>query len=236
MGFVSGCAALGFTPGAGQLTRFETYYSELQQWNSRINLTSISGREETYIKHFLDSLTLLPVLRDLPPGGSLLDIGSGAGFPGLPLKIISSDIKLTLLEATAKKVRFLEHIVRVLSLTGVEVIHGRAEELARLNPRREGYDVVTARALAALPALAELALPMCRSGGVFIAMKKGDIEAEIAAAARAVRLMGGALERRVNVGLPGLDDGRSLIIYQKRSPTPAAYPRRSGLPARTPLL
>lgn len=238
MEFSSGCAALGIIPELRQLEQFEIYYSELQQWNSRVNLTSITGRPETYVKHFLDSLTILPVVRDLAPGGGfgLLDIGSGAGFPGLPLKIMMSGIKLTLLEATGKKVRFLEHMVQRLGLSGVEVVHGRAEELAYRTSHRENYDVVTARALAALPALAELALPLCRAGGIFISMKKGDMQAEITAAARAVQTMGGEMERQVSVDLPGLGGGRSLIIYKKRNPTPAIYPRRSGLPAKTPLI
>ena len=236
--FDSGCLTLGIKPNSLQLEQFEIYFSELQLWNSRTNLTSITDREGIFIRHFLDSLTLLPVLCGLPldDGLNLVDIGSGAGFPGLALKIMRNDIKLTLLEATGKKVRFLEHMVQTLGLDGVEVIHGRAEELAHQTRHRQSYRVVTARAVAALPALAELALPLCRPGGIFMAMKKGEMQAEIIAAAKAARLMGGALERQITIDLPGLHDGRSLIIYSKRSATPAAYPRRSGLPAKNPLI
>ena len=236
--FRAGCSALGIAPGPGQVEQFEIYYSELALWNSRFNLTAITSREGVFTRHFLDSLSLWLALRELPAGANvtLLDIGSGAGFPGLPLKIIFDQINIVLLEATGKKVKFLEYIVPRLGLSGVEVILGRSEEMAHLPRHRESYDVVVARALAALPALAELSLPFCRVGGIFVAMKKGEIKPEMMAAEKAVRLMGGSFRRQLKVDLPGLEDGRSLVIYNKRASTPGGYPRRSGLPAKCPLI
>jgi 16S rRNA (guanine527-N7)-methyltransferase len=167
----NGAADLGLDLTPAQLSAFELYYHELVEWNARFNLTAITNYEEVQVKHFLDSLTAVLVY-DFAGNPIVLDIGTGAGFPGIPLKIAFPGIKLTLMEATAKKVNFLGNVISKLGLNGVETVTGRSEELAHDSRYREGFDVVCARAVAALPALAELALPFCKVGGIFIAYKK----------------------------------------------------------------
>jgi 16S rRNA (guanine527-N7)-methyltransferase len=216
---------------------FEIYYRELVAWNKKVNLTAITDYDQVQIKHFLDSLTCLLAVRspksEIP--GRAIDIGAGAGFPGLPLKIVCSGLQLTLLEATGKKVGFLEHIVSRLGLAGVEVIKGRAEELGRDAARREGYDLALARAVAELPVLVEYALPFCRLGGLFVAQKGPEGDAEAKAAEEAMAALGGVLRRIVHLELPHLAEPRSLVVIEKIAPTPEKYPRRPGIPSKRPL-
>lgn len=216
-----------------QAAAFHVYSRELAAWNERVNLTAISQIEAVQIKHFLDSLTCLLAL---PPGDSLrvIDVGSGAGFPGLPLKIVRPDLRLTLLESTGKKTAFLEQIVQRLELQDVEVIQGRAEDLGQQAGHREAYDVAFARAVAELRVLLEYSLPFCRIGGRVIAQKRAGIEQEQASAAQAIAVLGGALCESISVTLPDLEP-RQLILIDKVRPTPPAYPRRAGLPAKRPL-
>ena len=225
---------MGLTLDQGQLGLFQTYYEELADWNRRLNLTSITGFDDVQLKHFLDSLTITLAGHPLV-GARVIDIGAGAGFPGLPLKIVFPDMKLVLLESRGKKATFLEHIVEKLSLADVEVIASRAEEAARLTNYRESFDIVLSRAVAPLPTLVELALPFARTGGVFIAQKKGDIDAEVEEAARAIKLLGGRLREVKPVDLKELAGGRRLVIIDKVSPTPQAYPRRPGMPKKRPI-
>jgi 16S rRNA (guanine527-N7)-methyltransferase len=231
----AGAERLGLGLSNAQLEKFQSYYRELMDWNKRVNLTAITDYEEVQLKHFLDSLT---VILAWPPGNTrlrLIDVGTGAGLPGIPLKIVFPDIKLTLLEATAKKAGFLRHIVEKLGLADVEIVVGRAEEVAHQPRYREGFDLVLSRAVAALPTLVELALPFAAVGGSFIAQKKGNISEEISRADRAIKLLGGRLRELKRVDITGLADERYLVIIDKVSPTPAKYPRRPGLPARRPL-
>jgi 16S rRNA (guanine527-N7)-methyltransferase len=232
----AGAEKLGLGLSPAQLEQFDSYYRELIDWNKRVNLTAITGYEEVQLKHFLDSLT---VGLAWPPGNNiglrLIDVGTGAGLPGIPLKIVFPEIKLTLLEATAKKAGFLRHIVEKLGLANVEIVVGRAEEVARNTQYREGYDLVLSRAVAALPALVELALPFCAVGGSFIAQKKGNIDEEIGRADKALRLLGGSLRELRKVDLAELAGERYLVIIDKNLPTPGKYPRRPGLPAKRPL-
>jgi 16S rRNA (guanine527-N7)-methyltransferase len=162
-------------------------------------------------------------------------VGAGAGFPGIPLKIAFPGLRLALLEATLKKASFLTHVVKELALQDTQVIAERAEDAARRPEHRETYDIVVARALAPMAALTELTLPFCKPGGCVVAMKKGDIAGELAGAQRAIALLGGRLREVKPVSAPGLEDGRALVIVDKVAPTPAAYPRRAGLPAKRPL-
>lgn len=234
---VTGAARLGLSLTEGQLASFEIYYRELVAWNERVNLTAVTACEEVQTRHFLDSLACSPVVPALPEGGRMraIDVGSGAGLPGLPLKIVWPGLRLTLLEATGKKVAFLEHLVGVLALEGVTVLHGRAEELAHDPAHRESYDLVLARALAQMATLAELTLPFSRPGGLVIAPKGADVAEEVRAAARAIALLGGRLRRVVPLDLSPLLSPRSLVVLDKVSATPGKYPRRPGVPAKKPL-
>jgi len=232
---VNGAKALGFSLSPAQIQAFQRYADELMAWNKRLNLTAITAPEDIQIKHFLDSLTCLLAI---PPASSprrIIDIGTGAGFPGLPLKIYDPTIRLTLLESIHKKTAFLQHLVTVLNLNEVEVIAGRAEALAHDPRHREAYDVAVARAVAELPVLAEYCLPFCRVGGLFIAQKKAGIEEEIKSAEGAITTLGGVLQGVIPVTLPGVDP-RQIIVVKKVQPTPPHYPRRVGVPARRPLV
>ncbi len=232
-----GAEEIGIKLDHNQLDRFETYYRELITWNQKTNLTRITSSEDVQIKHFLDSLTVaLALPRPITVGLSLLDVGSGAGFPGLPLKILFPEIHLVLLEATGKKAAFLEHIKSAFNLTETAVLALRAEEAAHLPPYRARFDAVVSRAVAELPTLLELTLPFCRLDGCVIAMKKGDIQAELKHSVRALELLGGKISEVKEVLLPGTADKRFLVVITKTAPTPAAYPRRPGMPAKRPLV
>jgi 16S rRNA (guanine527-N7)-methyltransferase len=231
--FVAGLNQLGLQLTSLQLEQLLRYRQELLDWNTRINLTAITDPEDVLLKHFLDSLTLLSVFDE--PQATLLDIGSGAGFPGLVLKIVRPDWQITSLEATGKKIAFQKHIVDTLELHGIETIHARAEELVRKEGYRGHFDVVTARAVAALPALLEYAAPYCKVGGQIILPKKGDIEAELAQGKRAASQLGAILKKDVSVMLPGLNDGRRLLVWKQQKACPVQYPRASTVMARKPL-
>ncbi len=231
----SGAKKLGLRLTPEQLGRFQTYYDELIDWNRRLNLTRITGYEEVQVKHFLDSLAVAQAVKPTP-GLRLIDIGSGAGVPGLPLKIASPQIRLTLLEATAKKADFLRHITARLGLDDVEVVAGRAEDIGRQAPYREGFDLVLARGVAPLATLVELTLPFCAVGGSFVSQKKGEIDTEISRAERAISLLGGKLREVMKIDLAEFADERRLVIVSKVSPTPTKYPRRAGMPTKRPLI
>jgi 16S rRNA (guanine527-N7)-methyltransferase len=231
----SGAERLGINLTDQQLEKFEAYYRELIVWNKKVNLTRITDYEDVQVKHFLDSLTIFTAI-DLSESMKVIDIGTGAGLPGIPLKIVSPGIDLTLLEATAKKARFLEHLITRLGLDGVAIANGRAEEIAHDNRYREKFDLALARALAPLPVLVELALPFCEVGGCCIAQKKGDIEREVAQALKAIEVMGGRLGEVKPVGLEELSDKRYLVIIDKIKPTPIEYPRRPGRPTKRPII
>jgi 16S rRNA (guanine527-N7)-methyltransferase len=230
---INGALHLGLSLTAQQVERFRLYYDELVDWNRRMNLTAIIDYEEVQIKHFLDSLTITMVLSDAP--AKVVDVGTGAGLPGIALKIACPNIELTLIDSTQKKALFLDHIVAALGLEGVSVVTGRAEELAYDARYRERFDAVLARGVAKLASLAELTLPFCAVGGVFIAMKNWPPDAEVDEAGRALNVLGGRLRQVVRIGLGGLED-RSLVVIDKLKPTPEKYPRRNGIPQKRPLL
>ncbi len=233
-----GAARLGLKLKSQQIEQFHTYYRELLDWNRRVNLTSITEFKEVQLKHFLDSLTVtLAFTRHvISEKLSLIDIGSGAGFPGLPLKIAFPDIKLVLLEATGKKVAFLHHLTQKLNLDDVEVLAGRAEDIAHQAQYHERFDIVLSRAVAFLPALAELTLPFCAINGKVIIQKKGDIEDEVSQAARAIETLGGGQPEVKKIEITELADDRYLVIIDKVSPTPTQYPRRPGMPSKRPIV
>jgi 16S rRNA (guanine527-N7)-methyltransferase len=235
-----GARSFGFDLTTEQQTKFAAYSRELVDWNQRVNLTSIVEPTDIQVKHFLDSLSIgLALPRGVRSGeviANLLDVGAGAGFPGVPLAIVLTNLHVTLLEATQKKCRFLENLITTLGVPNVRVVAGRAEEVAHLPAERAHYDIVVARALAPLPTLAELCLPFARLGGRVIAPKKTGIADELVAARRAIDLLGGKLLQPVAVRLPGEPEARQLILVEKVKPTPQQYPRRPGLPAKNPLL
>ena len=240
---------LGLTLSPEHLALFEAYYRDLVSWSQRFNLTAISGYEQVQCKHFLDSLSCLLALPRQDDAGSIpdtvplqsglrslwcLDLGSGAGFPGLPLKIMLPEAKMTLVEATGKKVTFLRHIVDALGLENVEVLHARAEDVGHLPEHRERYDLVVARAVARLSVLSEYCLPFCRVGGRMIAPKGEEAEAEAERDQRAFELLGGSLVAVKPVALPRLAN-HHLVVVDKVAPTPERYPRRAGMPSKNPL-
>jgi 16S rRNA (guanine527-N7)-methyltransferase len=232
----SGAIKLGFPLSSAQLEQFSTYYQELTAWNKRVNLTRITSPQEVPVKHFLDSLTITLAFK-LPPdtGFRVIDVGSGAGLPGIPLKLLLPGIRLVLLEATRKKANFLEHIRGKLGLEDTEIIVGRAEAVAYDSRYREAFDLVLSRAVARLPALVELTLPFCSVGGRFIAQKKGAIKSEIDEASGAIESLGGSLREIKRVELEELADERYLVVIDKVALTPELYPRRPGIPVKRPL-
>ena len=230
-----GAAELGIDLSDCQLSQFRIYYQELAEWNQRVNLTAISGHHQVQVKHFLDSLTVLLALPQVPSRPMrAVDIGTGAGFPGLPLKLALPDIRLTLVESVGKKARFLEHIVEALSLSGVEVYTGRVEEMAHQSDQRESYDLALSRGVARLSTLLEYTLPLCCLGGRVVLLKRG-IEEELAEVPRALEVLGGRLGEIYPVQVNGLADGRVVLVVQKVEATQDAYPRRPGMPAKRPL-
>ncbi len=233
---IVGAKKLGLSLNPRQLEQFSIYYQELIDWNQRINLTAITDYEEVQIKHFLDSLTVTLAWPSCNTDLRLIDIGTGAGMPGLPLKILFPEIRLVLLEATAKKAAFLHHLTHKLELDNVEIVVGRAEEIAHLAQYREQFDLVLSRGVAPLPTLVELTLPFGTIGGSFVAQKKGDARLEIKQAYKAISLLGGKLREVKGIGLEEFTDQRQLIIIDKVSPTPKLYPRRPGIPAKRALM
>ena len=216
-----------------QLEQFETLYREMTAWNERTNLTSITERDQVIVKHFLDSLSVALAFKQGIPQ-SLIDVGAGAGFPGLPLKIVYPDMRVTLLEATGKKVEFIKHAITRLNLRDAVAIQSRAEDLAHDPVHREKYDAAIARAVADMSVLAEYMLPFVRVGGMFIAQKGVDIEEEMRNASRALKILGGSVREIIPVQLPELEK-RHLVIVKKTNATPIKYPRRAGVPSKQPL-
>jgi 16S rRNA (guanine527-N7)-methyltransferase len=229
--FIEGLAKLGVSDQYAE--QFVRYREELLDWNTRINLTAITDPGEVLTKHFLDSLSLL--LAYDQPQTRLLDIGSGAGFPGLVLKIVRPEWRVTLLEATNKKVLFLRHMVEVLHLEDIELVHGRAEELGHTRGYRAAFDMVTARAVAAIPALLEYCAPYCRVHGRIFLPKKGDLANELAQGRRAAAQVRAVFEADIPVELPGLADGRRLLVWKQRELCPTLYPRSGAAMAKKPL-
>lgn len=224
----------GLVLSPAQVAAFDRYFHLLIAWNEKMNLTAITDAREVAIKHMIDSLSCYdPGV--FVAGCSVVDVGTGAGFPGIPLKIYRPDIKLTLLDSLNKRLLFLREVVDQLGLAGVEVVHARAEEAGRMRERRECYQVAVSRAVARLNVLAELCLPLVAVGGYFVALKGAQYEEEAAAAARAIGLLGGEVAAVRPVKLPELADKRAVIYIKKATSTPLSFPRRPGLPEKKPL-
>jgi len=217
-----------------QLAAWQCYENELLIWNERFNLTAIRQPEEIRLKHFIDSLSCLLVMQNTPTA-SVIDVGTGAGFPGLPLKIVWPEMRLTLVESVGKKADFCRHIVQTLKLEGVTVLAERVETLGQLPAHRESYDWALARAVALMPVLAEYLLPLARVGGRRLAMKGSGGVQEAQTASEAFARLGGRLTQTLPVRLPGLDEERFLVVVEKIKPTPQVYPRRVGAAVKKPL-
>jgi 16S rRNA (guanine527-N7)-methyltransferase len=225
---------VGLRLGAAQVAAMDRYERELLDWNTRYNLTAVRDSDGVQVKHFLDSLTCYLALRDTPMD-RVIDVGTGAGFPGLPLKIACPIKQLTLVESVSKKAAFCRHVVKTLGLEGVFVVQERVETLGHDTGYREQYDWALARAVAAMPALMEYLLPLVRVGGRALAMKgeSGPIEAQ--SAEHAMRVLGGHLRQLLPVHLPGVAEERYLVVVDKVAAIPANYPRRVGVPTKKPL-
>ncbi len=227
-------AGEGFSLGEGQLDQFVSYLAMLFAWNRRMNLTAIEDPEEAVYKHFVDSAAILRAVPEIG-GKTLLDVGTGAGFPGVPLKILEPSLRLTLLDSLQKRIGFLQALCAALGLRGVEILHGRAEDFGRRERYRERYDIVTARAVARLPVLLELCLPFVKRGGLFIAMKGPDVSRELEESRTALQLLGGRVREIQTFSLRSGLYTRSLALIEKVSATPEPYPRQAGRPQKNPL-
>ncbi len=233
---VKGAEELELNLDDGQIERFRVHYRELVDWNQRMNLTAIVDYQEAQVKHFLDSLTIAMVIpEDVKANGRLVDIGSGGGFPGMPLKVAFPGMHVTVVDSVSKKAGFMNHLAQTLGLDGFEVCAGRAEDLAQDSRLRESFDVVVSRGVAAMPILMELTLPYCRVGGIVVTMKKGSFSSEVEASLHAMDVLGGGIRETRSVDTDGLRDGRALVVVEKLKPTPTKFPRRPGLPAKHPL-
>jgi len=224
----------GVSLETNQFEALQTYADLLAQWNQKVNLTAITSPEEIRRKHFLDSLSCLLVMKGTP-SARLIDIGTGAGFPGLPLKILQPEMQLTLVESVGKKTNFLSIVVQELGLEQVEIITDRAETIGQAPAHRESYDWAVARAVAGLPVLVEYLLPLVRVGGSILAQKGESAIEELNAAQRAIAKLGGLTRKPLPISLPGVPEKRYLLVIEKVRPTPAAYPRRVGIPTKRPL-
>jgi 16S rRNA (guanine527-N7)-methyltransferase len=217
-----------------QVAAFAAYEKELLEWNSKFNLTAIRDSESIRTKHFLDSLSCVLAWKMNPPN-RLIDVGTGAGFPGIPLKILYPNLKLTLVESVGKKAMFCQHMVGVLGLEHVDVIQARAEELGQDANQREKYDWAVARAVANLNVLGEYLIPLVHVGGSMLAQKGESGPAEAQSAENAMKILGGKLRQLIPVNLPGIAEDRYLILVDKIAATPPKYPRKPGIPAKQPL-
>jgi 16S rRNA (guanine527-N7)-methyltransferase len=217
-----------------QIAALSMYEKELLEWNQKFNLTAIRDVDSIRTKHFLDSFSAILAWKASPPR-QLIDVGTGAGFPGIPLKILYPTLKLTLVESVGKKAMFCQHVVQVLGLEQVEVIQARAEDLGQNLQHRERYDWAVARAVANLNVLSEYLLPLIKIGGVMLAQKGESGPAEAQSAEEAMQLLGGKLKQLIPVHLPGVADDRYLVVVEKVAATPPKYPRKPGVPVKQPL-
>ena len=237
MDFQNALNEFGISLNQKQIEQFELYYKLLVSWNEKMNLTAITDREEVYVKHFLDSLSFVktnPSTEDF----RLIDIGTGAGFPGIPIKILYPKAHITLMDSLAKRVTFLNEVIEELSLNeegSIEAVHARAEDLAKDQTYREQFDYAVSRAVANLSTLSEYCLPFVKVGGVFVSYKSEKATEEVKDAKKAVFLLGGSFGEEISFILPGSDLKRTLVMIEKKSATSAKYPRKAGMPSKNPL-
>jgi len=232
--FVKDLTSLGVTLSEQQIKQFIQYYEMLVEWNQVMNLTAITEYDDVMKKHFVDSVSLIKAY-DVNKSATVIDVGTGAGFPGLALKIAYPNLQVTLLDSLNKRINFLNAVIEALGLTGVDTVHGRAEDFAKPDRLREKFDLCVSRAVANLSTLSEYCLPFVKQGGLFISYKSEKISEEMAAAKNAIYLLGGKVIDQVEFTLPDSDIYRNLFIIKKERTTPKKYPRKAGLPAKEPL-
>jgi len=212
--------------------QFEDYMKLLLEWNEKINLTAITEEDEIILKHFVDSLTISKYIKE---GNSIVDVGTGAGFPGIPLKIARKDLKITLVDSLNKRILFLNEVIEKLGLGDIETLHFRAEEFGQNKKYRESFDIATSRAVANLSTLVEYLLPLVKVGGICVCMKGSEIKEELENSKKAIEILGGEVDQVEEFYLPGTDIKRSIVIVKKISSTPKKYPRKPGIPAKEPI-
>ena len=221
---------------AKQEQQFKTYFKELITVNEHVNLTRITEEDEVYLKHFYDSLTpLLLVPEVFTEGAKVCDVGAGAGFPSLPIKILRPDLRLTIVDSLGKRLKFLQELLDKLEISGVELVHGRAEDFGQNPAYREQFDLVTARAVARMSVLSEYCLPLAKTGGKFVALKGPKAASELADAKKALDTLGGKVSFSQEFTLAGTEEERTIVVVDKVKKTPAKYPRQAGTPNRKPL-
>lgn len=224
----------GISLSKEQMNQFQRYYELLIEWNEKMNLTAITEQEDVYVKHFFDSLTAA-MYTDLTKPLRVCDIGAGAGFPSIPLKIAFPKLDVTIIDSLNKRITFLNHLASDLKLEHVHFVHGRAEEMGQNPAHREQYDIVTARAVARMSVLTELCLPYVKTGGAFIAMKAASAVDEMGKASRAIAILGGKTEDIFSFRLPVEESERTIIVIRKEKETPKKYPRKPGTPNKAPI-
>lgn len=232
--FQSELSQKGITLSEEQMNQFHRYYELLVEWNEKMNLTAITEQEEVYMKHFFDSLTAAMYI-DLTKPIRLCDVGAGAGFPSIPLKIAFPNLDVTIIDSLNKRITFLNHLASELKLTNVQFVHGRAEEMGKKPEHRGQYDMVTARAVARMSVLSELCIPFVKTGGTFVAMKAASAADELETASKAIHLLGGKAENVFSFRLPIEESERTIIVVRKEKETPKKYPRKPGTPNKTPI-
>ncbi|QTD67293.1 16S rRNA (guanine(527)-N(7))-methyltransferase RsmG [Lactobacillus gasseri] len=229
-------ANYGFKLSSKQKEQFATYYNKLIEFNKKVNLTRITDKNEVYLKHFFDSITPLLEFSDLFKGEkSLCDVGAGAGFPSLPIKILCPDLSITIVDSLGKRLKFLDELVSDLSLDKVTLVHSRAEDAGQNKNLREKFDLVTGRAVARMSVLSEYCLPLAKVDGYLVALKGPKAQDELAEAKNAIEVLGGSVKEVKELTLPDTDDERTLIVVKKVKATPKKYPRQAGTPNRKPL-
>lgn len=232
--FEKDLSALSISLEKRQICQFLKYYELLVEWNSFMNLTGITEFSEVMKKHFIDSLSLVTCC-DLSDHLSLIDVGTGAGFPGIPLKIVFPNMQVTLLDSLKKRINFLDEVIEQLELTGIQTIHGRAEDFAKPDKLRQKFDISVSRAVANLSTLSEYCIPFIKVGGIFASYKSEKVTDELEASQKAVSLLGCRMVRKEDFLLPNSDMNRTIILFQKEKETPKKFPRKAGLPSKEPL-